>query len=114
MTALATEAARTHVFDEKTLRLTPAEIASHSYGNGNAINQALEEGWKQGITHAMADGVLTQDEESRLREFRDRLALADSGADRKTAEELERAATDQLLLDARLAARATSDPDTHL
>ena len=62
----------------------------------------------------MADGILTQAEESRLREFRDRLALADSGADQKAAEELERAAADRLMLDARLAARATSDPDTHL
>ena len=28
----------------------------------------------------MADGILTQAEESKLREFRDRLALPDSGA----------------------------------
>ena len=114
MVAIATEAARTHSFDEKTLRLTLAEIAVRSYGDGATVNQASEEGWKQGIAHAMADGILTQDEESRLREFRDRLALADTGVDRKAAEDLERAATDRLTLDARLAAIATSDPDTHL
>ena len=35
----------------------------------------------------MANGIMTQAEETRLREFRDRLALADSGADRKAAEQ---------------------------
>ena len=62
----------------------------------------------------MADGIMTQAEETRLREFRDRLALADSGADRKAAEQLERASTDRLTLDARLAALAVDDPETHL
>ena len=33
----------------------------------------------------MADGIMIQAEESRLREFRVRPALADSGTDRKTA-----------------------------
>ena len=62
----------------------------------------------------MADGITTQTEETRLREFRDRLALADSGADRKASQQLERASTDRLTLDARLAALAVDDPDTHL
>ena len=51
-----------------------------SYGDGATVNQAPEEGWKQEVSHAMADGILTQAEEPRLREFRDRLAL-DSFAD---------------------------------
>ena len=59
MVKLAAEAARTHSFDEKTLRLSLAEIASRSHGDGAAVNQALEEGWKQGIAHSMADGILT-------------------------------------------------------
>ena len=114
MVELAADAARTHQFDEKTLRLTLAGIASRSHGDGNTVNQALEEGWKRGVAHSMADGILTQHEESRLREFRDRLALAASGADRKAAGELERAATDRLTLDARLAALAVDDPESHL
>ena len=114
MINLAAEAARNHSFNEKDLRLTLAGIAGRSYGNGNTVNLALEEGWKQGVAHSMADGILTQDEETRLREFRDRLALANSGADRKAAEELERAATDRLTLDARLAALAVDDPKSHL
>ena len=37
----------------------------------------------------MADGIVSQSEEARLREFRDRLALADAGADRKATAQLE-------------------------
>ena len=81
MVELVADAARTHSFDEKTLRLTLAEIAVRSYGDGATVNQAFEEGWKQGIAHAMADGILTQDEESRLREFRNRLALDSNAVD---------------------------------
>ena len=80
MVNLAAEAARTHSFDEKALRLSLAEIARRPYVNGANVNQALEAGWKQGVGHSMADGIVTQAEESRLREFRDRLAL-DSIAD---------------------------------
>ena len=80
---LAAQAAASHTFDEKPLRLSLAEIARRPYGGGNTVNQALEEGWKQGISHAMADGIVTQSEESRLREFRDRLALDAGAADPK-------------------------------
>ena len=106
MVTLAADAARTHAFDDKSLRLTLEEIAHRSYGDGATVNQALEEGWKRGIDHAMTDGILTQTEEARLREFRDRLALADSGADQKATAQLERASTDRLMLDASLVAVA--------
>ena len=63
----------------------------------------------------MADGTITQaEEESRLREFRNRLALDSTGADQQAADQLEKASTDRLMLDARLAALAVDDPDTHL
>ena len=75
MVAIAADAARTHNFDEKTIRLTLAEIARRSYGNGATVNEALEEGWKQGVAHSMADGIISQHEETRLRLFRDQLAL---------------------------------------
>ena len=64
--------------------------------------------------HSMADGILTQQEETLLREFRDRLALDSEGIDRKAAAEIERASTDRLTLDARLAAIAVENPDAHL
>ena len=81
MVAIAAEAARTHVFDEKTLRLTLAEITRQSYGDGTTVNGALEEGWKQGVTGTMADGILTQQEEALLRDFRDRLGLDSNAVD---------------------------------
>ena len=114
MVALAAEAARTHTFDEKSLRLTLAEIAQRSYGDGATVNQALEEGWKQGVAHSMADGIMSQAEEAKLREFRDKLALADTGADRKSAGQLEKTSKDRLMLDARLAVLAVDYADTHL
>ena len=60
MVEFAAEAARTHNFDEKNLRLSLAEIARTSYEDGTTVNQALEEGWKRGVGHAMADGIVSQ------------------------------------------------------
>ena len=56
-------AARTQSFDEKTLRLTLAETARLSYGDGTTVKEAL----KQGITHSMADDIISPDEEERPR-----------------------------------------------
>ena len=42
MVTIAVVAARTHVFDEKTLRLTLAGIAGRSYGDGTTVNEASE------------------------------------------------------------------------
>ena len=58
----------------------------------------------------MADGILTQAEETLLREFRDRLAMDSADIDRKAIEQLERASTDRLML----AAIAVEGTDTHL
>ena len=114
MTNLAAEAVRTHSFDGKSLQITLAEVVLRSYGNGATINRTLEEGWKQGMAPSMGDGIPTQQEESRLWEFRDRLTLVDTGADRKEAEQVEHASTKRLILDARLAALAVDDPETQL
>ena len=102
MVSLAAEAARTDRFDEKTLRLSLAEIARRSFGDGATVNQALEEGWKLGVTHSMADGILTQQEETLFRQFRDRLALDSANIDRKAAAQLERASTERLLMAVKL------------
>ena len=106
MHRIAAEVARIHTFDEKTLRLSLAEIARRSYGDGSTVNQALEEGSKHSVSHAMADGIMIQAEESRLSQFFDRLALADFGTDPDAEAQLERESTDPLTLDARLAAVA--------
>ena len=81
MVELVADAVRFHAIHEKTLRLSLAEIARHPYGDGVTVNQALEAGCKQAVAHSMADGILTKQEESRLREFRDRLALDSNAVD---------------------------------
>ena len=62
----------------------------------------------------MADGIVSQNEEARLREFRDRMALDTGTADQGAAARLEKASRDRLMLDARLAAVALEEPETHL
>ena len=114
MVTAAAQAAASHNFDEKTLRISLAEIARRSYGDGATVNQALEEGWKQGIGHAMSDGIVTQNEEAKLREFRGRLAMDTGSADPESTARLEKASRDRLMLDARLVALAVDGPDAHL
>ena len=57
---------------------------------------------------------LINHKKTKPREFRDRFALADSGADRQATARLDKASRDRLTLDARLAAVAVDDPDAHL
>ena len=61
-----------------------------------------------------ADGKITQDEEARLRKFRDHLALGTNTADPEAMRHLGRASRDRLMLDARLAAIAVFDGGAHL
>ena len=48
-----------HQFDEKTLRLSLADIAKRSYGGGNTVNRAPEEGWTQDVAQAMTEVIIT-------------------------------------------------------
>ena len=114
MVQLAAQAAGSPDFDEGHLRLTLSAVAKISYGNEDTVNRALEEGWKQGVEHSMADGIITQEEEARLREFRDQLALGSDTADSGAMTHLDRASQDRLMLDARLAAIAVFDGGAHL
>ena len=81
----------------------------------DVIRAVIAEGWHQAVKEGLADGILTQDEEARLRDFRDQFALYDEWNDnsRAAAEQLDRASRDRLMLDARLAALATFDGNTH-
>ena len=60
MGQLATQAAGTDGFNETALRQTLQTIA---------------DGWVQGVSHALRDGILTNEEKFKLRDLRDRLAL---------------------------------------
>ena len=81
MVSLLTQAANAHTFNEAALRQTLQAIAQRSRATGEDIERALEEGFRQGVAQAMADGIITRDEEERLRAFRDRLAPENSAAD---------------------------------
>ena len=72
-------------FDPHHLRI------QHSRAAEQDIDRALEEGFRQGVAQAMSDGILTRQEEERLRTFRDNLALENSAADSNSLAELDRA-----------------------
>ena len=114
MVQLAAQAASAHTFNETALRQTLQAIAQRSRATGEDIDRALEEGFRQGVAQAMADGILTRGEEERLRAFRDRLALENSAADQGALADLDRAGADRVVMEARLAAISVRDGDGHL
>ena len=67
MVSLAAQAATNHTFNEHALRRSLSAIAHHSYAGGREVEQALEEGWKRGVAYAMTDGIISRQEEERLR-----------------------------------------------
>ena len=85
MVQLAAQAASAHTFNEAALRQTLRAIANRSRATGEDIERGLEEGFRQGVSQAMSDGIITRDEEERFRAFRDRLALENSAAAPPTA-----------------------------
>ena len=114
MTQLAAQAAGANTFNEAALRQTLGAIAQRSRATDQDIDRALEEGFRQGVAQAMSDGILTREEEERLRTFRDSLALEDSTGDPKTISALDRASSDRIMMEARLAAISVHDGDQHL
>ena len=102
-------------FSEAALLDNLSAIARDSHIGDDGIRAVIAEGWHQAVTEGLADGILTQDEEARLRDFRDQFALDDQWdkTSQDIGEQLDRASRDRLMLDARLAALATADGDTH-
>ena len=95
MVSLVAQASTDHSFNEAVLRQSLQAIAQRSRATGEDMERALEEGFRQGVAQAMSDGIITRDEEERLRAFRDRLALETSAADQGTLAELDRAGADR-------------------
>ena len=114
MVEMVARAAGRPSFSEAALLDDLAAMAGQSFVDDDGIRTVIAEGWHQAVQEGLADGILTQDEEARLRDFRDRLAISEphsvGGA---TAAQLDQAARDRLMLDARLAALATVDGDAH-
>ena len=99
MVSLVTQAAADHSFNEATLQQSLRAIAQRCYATDEDVARAIEEGWKRGVASAMADGIITRDEEERLRAFRDRLALESSAANQGSLAELDRAGADRVMLE---------------
>ena len=114
MVQLAAQAASAHTFNEAALQQTLQAIAQRSRATDEDIERFLEEGFEQGVAQAMADGIITRDDEQRLRAFRDRLALKNSAADQGALAELDRAGTDRVVMEVRLAAISVQNGDGHL
>ena len=82
MVQLAAQAAESPDFDGKPSCASPCPPWRRSpTGTKTPSTKHLEKGWKLGVGHSMADGIITQEQEARLREFRDQLALGSDTAD---------------------------------
>ena len=116
MVDLVAEAAGQPGFSEATLLDNMSAIARSSFIDADGARAIIAEGWHQAVQEGLADGILTQEEEARLRDFRDRLAIDDdqNRAGRDAGEQLDRASRDRLMQDARLAAIDTAAGDRRL
>ena len=111
MVTMVQQAAGRPDFSEAALMNSLSSVAADSFIDDDGIRAVIAEGWHQAVQEGLADGILTQDEEARLRDFRDQFAIADH--DTTGGEQLDRAARDRLMLDARLAALAVENGDQH-
>ena len=111
MVRLAADTARSHEFNPNSLRVSLAEIAKRSYGNGSTVARALEEGWRRAVRNAAADGSITHEEEFRLRRFRDRLGLNQSSAHASATTQLNLTSRQRLLSLTQAAATTVEDGD---
>ena len=68
MASLVAQAATAHTLNEADLRQSLQTIAQRSYASEEDIERALEEAWKHGVAHSMADGIMSQVEETKLRD----------------------------------------------
>ena len=109
MTQLAAQATGTASFNETALRNTLRAIAARARATEDDISQAIADGWAQGVQHAMSDGILTQQEETSLRDFQDRMANRDIPNVITSSATLDRAVADRISTQAGRAALATGD-----
>ena len=111
---LATDAAGKSDINEAVSLDELSAVARGSFIADDAIGAALAEGWHRAVKESLADGILTVDEETRLQDFRDKFALdTQENSGRIANAQLQQAVRDRLVLDARLAALATHDGNTH-
>ena len=109
MVQLAAQAAGTASFNETALRNTLQAIASRARATEDDISQAIADDWVQGVSHALSDGILTQEEEDNLRTFRERLVTGELAVIAQGSATLDRAIQDRIRTQARRAALSTGD-----
>ena len=114
MAAVVAQAASAPHFSEAALHISLSAIAQRSWIGEDGIRTAIAQGWRDTVRASLADGILTQEEEDRLRIFRNRLGLAGDNATVAALAQLDKAVQDRLMLDARLAALAVNNGDSHL
>ena len=71
MVNLVADAAGQSNFSEVALLDDLSSVAKESCIDDDGIRAVIAEGWHQAVREGLADGILTQDEEARLRDFRD-------------------------------------------
>ena len=83
MTDLVAEAATASDFSRDALVRSLESIADVARADAGTVDAAISGGWSLAVEDAMSDGVLSEAEETRLKEFRDALLAA---GDRRVAE----------------------------
>ena len=115
MVSMVAEAAGRPDFNESSLLDNLSIIAGQSYVDADDVRAVLAEGWRQAVQDSLSDGILTQEEEARLREFREQLAIeTDDRAGEDASEQLDRAAHARLMTHGRLAAISTTGVENYL
>ena len=112
ITVMAAKAAGQPDFNEAALMDDIATIARDSFIGEVDVRAAIANGWHQAVQESLVDGVITRAEETRLRVFRERLALKAEEVG-GAATQLREAVRDRLTNDARWAA-LTLDGGTRL
>ena len=77
MVEAAVAQARRPDFDAERLREQVLEIAGRTYHTPDEANSAIAEGWHNAVAESLHDGIVTKEEEERLREFRESLSIED-------------------------------------
>ena len=111
MARLARQAASAGGFSADALRTQLAEVAERSFAGEDDVTGAIERGWELAVRESLADGVLSRQEEDRLRDYRDRLALGKNSAAGRL---VEKAAQERLLRAAGEVALAVDDGERRL
>ncbi len=104
MVAIAAESARAASFDVEFLRERLRAVGDQAFVPADRVDAAIAAGWGDAVSASLADGVLTRQEESRLREFRDEFALRGEAIAKGEAR-LADAVRDRLALQAKETAR---------